>query len=160
MTNQEVAQRLLAYAKDLEHRDANLFRVRAYRQAAAAVAAYPQPLDVVLATQGRRGLAAIKGIGAHISYTVEGLLRTGVVRTLRGDDGVVALDHILLSVPAWAPSWCGACARTCTSIRWKNWTQRLTMAGCRLLVSVRNGCAAFRKCWPCVWADCLRGAKR
>jgi hypothetical protein len=99
MTNQEVAHRLLAYAKELEHRDANLFRVRAYRQSAAAVAAYPQPVEVILATQGRRGLAAIKGVGAHISYTLEGLLRTGELHTLRGDNGVVTLDHILLSVP-------------------------------------------------------------
>jgi hypothetical protein len=99
MTNQEIAQYLLKYAQEVEHRDANVFRVRAYRQAAAVIADYPQPLDVVLATQGRRGLAAIKGVGAHLAYTIEGLLRTGELRTLRGDDGTVSLDHVLLSVP-------------------------------------------------------------
>jgi DNA polymerase (family X) len=99
MTNYEIAQHLRAQAGQLEMRDGNMYRVRAYRQAAAAIAHWPRPLSEILEARGRQGIEAIPGVGARLAYSIEGLLTTGAWRTLSGDDGRTPLDELLTTIP-------------------------------------------------------------
>ena len=82
MDNRTIAQRLLDYARQLDGREPNLFRPRAYRRAAEMVLRLDQSVESIVAEQGRKGLEALPGIGSHISYTIDGLVRTGEFRTL------------------------------------------------------------------------------
>jgi DNA polymerase/3'-5' exonuclease PolX len=83
MDNATIARRLMDYAHELEAHHESLYRVRAYRRAAAIVLGLERPLGDLFAEVGRAGLAALPGIGAHLAYTLEGLLLTGEWRTLR-----------------------------------------------------------------------------
>jgi DNA polymerase (family 10) len=85
MDNQTIARRLRDYANTIQKEEPNLYRVRAYRQAATVVQAQRQPLAEVIACRGRAGLEALPGIGSHLAYTIEGLIRTGEFHTLHRD---------------------------------------------------------------------------
>ena len=74
MDNLMMARKLTEYARRLAGEGANLFRVRAYRQAAQTVMALDRPVAELL-EEG--GLAALPGIGAHLAFTIEHLVRTG-----------------------------------------------------------------------------------
>ncbi len=80
MNNHLIAQKLLAYARQLEG-GANLYRVRSYRHAAMVIDGLDQPLGELLAKHGRAGLARLPGIGDHLAYTLEMLIRTGKLVT-------------------------------------------------------------------------------
>jgi DNA polymerase/3'-5' exonuclease PolX len=81
MTNHEIARRLTEHARTLAAEAGNVYRIRAYRQAAQTVAWLDRPLAAVLEEKGRAGLEALPGIGRHLSYTLEGLVRTREFRT-------------------------------------------------------------------------------
>src|ERR1035438_9733488 len=81
MDNQTIAHRLSDYATELYAAGSNLYRVRAYRKAAWTVRALERPLEEVLAEEGRAGLEVLPGVGAHLAYTIEELIRTGEFRT-------------------------------------------------------------------------------
>jgi DNA polymerase (family 10) len=81
MDNLAIAQRLREHANHLDGQDGNLFRVRAYRQAALVVMGLDRPLSELIAEQGSEGLAALPGIGTHLAFTIEHLVRTGEFRT-------------------------------------------------------------------------------
>jgi hypothetical protein len=76
---------LREHAHDLERDGANLFRARAFRTAASAVQMLSRPLTEVFAQEGRAGLERLPGIGKSLAYTLEAVIRTGAVRTLRPD---------------------------------------------------------------------------
>ena len=82
MDNHAIADRLIHHAHELETRRANLYRIRAYRRAAATLLTLEKPVAEVVAEQGRQGLERLPGIGAHLSYTIDELVRTGEWRTL------------------------------------------------------------------------------
>ena len=82
MDNHLIARKLMDYAHELETHRESLYRVRAYRRAAATILGLEQSLGEILAAAGRAGLEALPGIGAHLAYTLEGLLLTGEFRTL------------------------------------------------------------------------------
>ena len=86
MTNGEIAKVLQSEAKVLARKASALYRVRAYRQAAAWIAMYPRELATIYTEEGRAGLERIPGVGSHLSYTLEGLLTTGEVRSVRGEN--------------------------------------------------------------------------
>lgn len=102
MDNRTIAEQLLNYAHYLEAREENLYRVQAYRRAAETILGLDRPLADVLAERGRDGLEALPGVGAHLSYTLEGLLRTGEFRTFRGA-GQVDAERLLGSLPGIGP---------------------------------------------------------
>jgi DNA polymerase (family 10) len=77
MTNEDIARQLRRHAAALAKGGDNLYRVRAFRQAAMAVLTLPEPVDAVLATRGRRGLEAVPGIGKSLAETIESYARTG-----------------------------------------------------------------------------------
>jgi hypothetical protein len=96
MTNQTLSERLRQYAEELARQGGNLFRVRAFRSAAFEIARMGRPLEDVLAESGRAGLEAIPAIGQSLAYTIEGLLKSGDLRTLRPDDEP---QRLLLTLP-------------------------------------------------------------
>jgi DNA polymerase (family 10) len=77
MDNLSIAQRLRDHARQLDGQDGNLFRIRAYRQAAQIVLGMERPITEILAERGAKGLEAIPGIGTHLAFTIEHLANTG-----------------------------------------------------------------------------------
>jgi hypothetical protein len=103
MDNRQIAKHLIDYADYLEAREANLYRVRAYRKAAETVLSLNQPLADLVAAGGRAGLEELPGIGAHLSYTLEGMVRTGEFRTLNPEGPDIDPERILTSLPGIGP---------------------------------------------------------
>ena len=80
MNNHLISQKLLAHARNLQG-GANLYRVRSYRHAAMVIDGLHRPVADLLSTDGREALARLPGIGEHLAYTIEMLLRTGKIVT-------------------------------------------------------------------------------
>jgi hypothetical protein len=99
MDNQTIARKLNDYATYLEGEDSNVYRVRAYRRAAATVLAQERALADVVNEKGRAGLEELPGIGTSLAYTIEELVRTGEFRTWRPDSGHVDPERLLTSLP-------------------------------------------------------------
>src|SRR6266542_2639981 len=77
MDNEAIAHCLTVHANQLRGRDGNLYRIRAYRQAAQTIQSLERPLVDLLAESGSDGLAALPGIGSHLAFTIERLVQTG-----------------------------------------------------------------------------------
>jgi hypothetical protein len=103
MDNRSIAQRLLEHAIQLESRDANLYRIRAYRQAAGTILDLNQPVAEIVSTRGRRGLEELPGIGSHLSFAIESLVRTGEIQTLNGENGHIDPEQLLTTLPGVGP---------------------------------------------------------
>jgi DNA polymerase (family X) len=99
MNNETIARKLNDYATYLEGEESNVYRIRAYRQAAMTVLAQERPLLEVVNEKGRAGLEELPGIGMSLAYTIESLVRTGEFRTLRPDAGHVDPERLLSSLP-------------------------------------------------------------
>jgi hypothetical protein len=102
MDNHTIAQRLQGYANYLEADEDNLYRVRAYRRAAETVLSLDRPVASILAERGRNGLETLPGIGAHLSFTIDHLVRTGEFRTLSGE-GPTDPERLFMSLPGIGP---------------------------------------------------------
>jgi DNA polymerase (family 10) len=81
MDNRAIAERLTQHAHYLEDRAENLYRVKAYRRAAQIVLMLERPVATIVEERGREGLQELPGIGLHLSYTIDELVRTGEFRT-------------------------------------------------------------------------------
>jgi len=103
MANREIAQPLIAYAEYPEPRQANLYRVRAYRRAAETVLALDRPLADLVAAEGRAGLEELPSIGSHLAYTLEEIARTGEFRVLNAEGGDIDAERVLRSLPGVGP---------------------------------------------------------
>lgn len=103
MNNVTLARRLVEQAATLEQNGHNLYRVRSYRRAASAIKMFPRPVSEVLAEGGRQALEAIPGIGEHLSYTLEGLVRTGAFKTMGVDAGPIDPEGALTALPGVGP---------------------------------------------------------
>jgi hypothetical protein len=103
MDNRSIAKRLLEHADFLESQEANIYRVRAYRQAAQTVMSEQRPVAEIVASQGRKGLEALPGIGSHLSFAIDSLVRTGELRTISGDTGHIDPERLLTSLPGIGP---------------------------------------------------------
>lgn len=77
MTNTDIARELRTRAADLARAGDNLYRVRAFRQAAMTVLALPQEAGALVAAGGPRALAGVPGIGRSLADTIAGLARAG-----------------------------------------------------------------------------------
>lgn len=73
MTNDQIARQLRDHAGALAKTGGNLYRVRAFRQAAMAVLA----LDRGVNELGADGLKGVPGIGASLAETIARYARTG-----------------------------------------------------------------------------------
>ena len=85
MDNQTIARRLRSYANELARKRSSMYRVRAYRRAAAVVQSQERPMTDIVNAKGRAGLLALPGIGDSLAFTIESLVRTGEFRTLHAD---------------------------------------------------------------------------
>ncbi len=99
MENATIARLLLEHANHLSKNTRALYRIRAYRQAANVLWRLPRSVEEIYRVDGRAGLEAIPGIGAHLAYTLETLLRTGEFRTLNPYEGSMDPTHTFLSLP-------------------------------------------------------------
>jgi DNA polymerase/3'-5' exonuclease PolX len=95
MSNREMAIQLTDYAHFLETRGASLYRVKAYRKAAETLLGLPRPIEDLYETDGRKGIQKLPSIGSHLSYTIEGLIRTGEFQTLDGEEEAFGLSRCL-----------------------------------------------------------------
>ena len=75
MTNDAIARRLREHAAELARGGDNLYRVRAFRQAALAVLNLPEPVEAILSARGRDGLEQVPGIGRSLAGTIAGYAR-------------------------------------------------------------------------------------
>jgi hypothetical protein len=103
MDNLTIAKRLLDHAAYLEGQDVNIYRLRAYRQAADTIMSLERPVRDIVELQGRKGLEEFPGIGSHLSFAIESLVRTGELRTIHGEDGHVDPERVLTSLPGVGP---------------------------------------------------------
>ncbi len=103
MDNPILAKRLREYARHLDQRRDNLYRVRAYRLAADVVERLDRPVSQLIMEGGRDSLAALPGIGAHLAYTIEELIRTGEFHTVHSPREFLAPERVAGSLPAAAP---------------------------------------------------------
>lgn len=75
MTNEAIARRLRAEATALAQTGHNLYRVRAYRQAAIAVLGLDAPVETVIAESGPVALTRIPGIGRRLAEQIAELAK-------------------------------------------------------------------------------------
>jgi DNA polymerase (family X) len=103
MDNRTIARRLMEYADHLDADEANIYRPRAYRRAAETVLGLDQPIANIVRERGRQGLETLPGIGTHLAYTIDGLVRTGEFHTLNPDGGTVSAERLFASLPGVGP---------------------------------------------------------
>ena len=87
MTNETIADQLRRHAAELARGGDNLYRVRAFRQAALTVLSLPEPVTDILAARGRTGLADVPGIGRSLAEVIDVYARTGEWRPREGTSG-------------------------------------------------------------------------
>jgi DNA polymerase (family 10) len=74
LSNDQIAQRLQRQATELARGRTNLYRARAFRQAAMTVLALPVELSVLVAANGRQALEELPGVGRSLAKTIAAYL--------------------------------------------------------------------------------------
>ncbi|MFO0804105.1 MAG: helix-hairpin-helix domain-containing protein [Gemmataceae bacterium] len=75
MTNLDIANRLRERARELAGNGDNLYRVRAFRQAAFAVMGLETDVSQLVNTGGPKALERVPGIGKSLSETIAQIAR-------------------------------------------------------------------------------------
>lgn len=70
MTNADIARKLREHATELSQSQENLYRVRAFRQAALAVMGMSDEVERLVAANGPRALERVPGIGKSLADTI------------------------------------------------------------------------------------------
>jgi hypothetical protein len=95
MDNRTIAQALVKHARQLEMEQANLYRINAYRRAAATIRALDTPVAEMIAKEGFTRLKTIPGIGRHMAFAIERLVVTGDFHALHeGPEAAPAHDLV------------------------------------------------------------------
>jgi hypothetical protein len=92
--NSQVAERLAEVARILDAQGANIFRVGAYRRAAAMLRGLDRPIDEIVMTEGIEGLEKLPGIGETLARFIHQLVMTGrlpMLDRLRGESDPIIL---------------------------------------------------------------------
>ena len=76
MDNPTIARELLRQARDLAADGDNLYRVRAFRQAAGLIQSLDRPVIDLLSASGLRGLRSLPGVGPSLAKTIAELATT------------------------------------------------------------------------------------
>jgi hypothetical protein len=97
--NAVVADMLREAADLLEQQQANPFRVRAYREAAATIEHLSEDVAALVAREGRAGLVALPAVGAAIGAAIHEIVRTGRWRRLERLRGSLDPDRLFRLVP-------------------------------------------------------------
>src|SRR5262245_25993587 len=77
MDNVTIARRLMSHADTLGQHGSDLYRRRAYRNAAEVLLRLERPAKEIVEADGRSGLKALPGIGASLARVIEELILTG-----------------------------------------------------------------------------------
>ncbi|MCA9510064.1 MAG: DNA-binding protein, partial [Myxococcales bacterium] len=99
VANAEIADALERVADLLEAQEANAYRVRAYRNAAATIRAHDEPLGALYERGGTAALDALPTIGRTIAAHVAELLQRGSLALLDRLEGESSPEQLLLTVP-------------------------------------------------------------
>lgn len=73
MNNAEIADYLRRRASHLAQQGDNLYRIRAFRQAAMTILGLPTEVSQLVAERGPSGLAGLPGIGTGLAETIYAL---------------------------------------------------------------------------------------
>lgn len=103
VTNDDIADVLDRVSDLLEVQDANPFRVRAYRAAAATLRQTATPVADLLEEEGPEGLQALPGIGEALTRAIEELILTGRLSLLDRLEGQICPEDLLRTVPGIGP---------------------------------------------------------
>ncbi|MEZ4217782.1 MAG: helix-hairpin-helix domain-containing protein [Myxococcota bacterium] len=103
VANAEIADALERVADLLEAQEANAYRVRAYRNAAATIRAHDEPLGALYERGGTAALDALPTIGRTIAAHVAELLQRGSLALLDRLEGESSPEQLLLTVPGLGP---------------------------------------------------------
>jgi hypothetical protein len=98
-TNRDLAHRLEEAAALLDAQQEDGFRARAYRRAAAAVAAHGEDLRALVARDGPEALRSIPGVGAGIAAALRELIATGRWTQLERLRGTLDPEALFATVP-------------------------------------------------------------
>ena len=101
--NRFIAEKLSEVSDLLQQQNANQFRVRAYREAAQAVALMQGSISTVLAEGGRAGLEALPAIGESIAAAIQEILETGNLVMIQRLRGSLDPEKLFQSVPGIGP---------------------------------------------------------
>lgn len=101
--NHTLAARLAEYAELLESQDGDHFRIRAFREAAAAVAATDRPIRQIHAAGGRAALDDLPRIGPGIAAALAEMLETGRWTQLDRLKGEVTPEVLFQTLPGIGP---------------------------------------------------------
>jgi len=101
--NRFIAEKLDEVANLLQQQNANLFRVRAYREAAQKVALMQSPVSKILAEGGRTGLEVLPAIGESISAAIQEILETGNLVMIQRLRGSLDPEKLFQSIPGVGP---------------------------------------------------------
>jgi DNA polymerase/3'-5' exonuclease PolX len=99
-----IAEKLGEVADLLEQQNASPFRARAYRDAAAYVAALANPIAATYRQKGRSGLEALPTIGTSIAAAVAELIETGALGVIDRLRGAADPERLLQTVPMIGPA--------------------------------------------------------
>jgi DNA polymerase/3'-5' exonuclease PolX len=98
-TNVEVADLLDRVADLLDAQDADVFRVRAYRRAAATVRTLDHSLFDLFEQEELKGLEALPAIGKSIAVSIAEFLQTGRLGLLDRLEGEVTAEDLFTTLP-------------------------------------------------------------
>jgi hypothetical protein len=98
-SNADVAELLEQTAELLESQGANPFRVRAYREGAAAVEHLERPISEILSDEGRRGLQHLPAIGEGLARAIEEIVHTGRLLRLERLLGRASPEDLFQLIP-------------------------------------------------------------
>ncbi|MGD8909416.1 MAG: helix-hairpin-helix domain-containing protein [Chromatiales bacterium] len=96
--NRQIASKLQEMSDLLQQQGANPFRIRAYRQAAAALHRQSRPVDEILKQEGIAGLEGLPAIGKGIAASIREMVLSGnwsqLQRLRHGAEGVTLLQTV------------------------------------------------------------------
>lgn len=101
--NRWIAGRLDDFATLLELQGDDHFRPRAYRRAAATVAALSMPVDAILESEGRDGLVSLPTIGPGIAAAIAEMIASGRWQQLDRLRGELTPEALFQTLPGIGP---------------------------------------------------------
>ena len=101
--NAAIASKLRQAADILAAQSADPFRVRAYRNAAQSLLAFPDDVRIVAERGGRKAIEAIPGVGTSIAASIIEIVTTGRWRFLDHLKGSASPETLFRAVPGLGP---------------------------------------------------------
>ena len=103
ISNRFISEKLNEVADLLEQQGANLFRVRAYRDASAQVANLPGSVAKIVAQGNHHTLVELPSIGTSIAAAIEELVKTGRLRLIERLQGSLEPEKLFQMIPSIGP---------------------------------------------------------